>query len=287
MSQGVSPSDALRLGLGCSRLGSINGATGLEARNLLHVALDEGLRFFDTSNIYGQGDSERYLGNVVGNRADCIICSKGGKYLSLQKRLAVPLKSAARIASRNFDGVRDSVGQARSQPLPSFWDGPFLSRSIEASLKRLRRDRIDIYFLHSPPTLALTRGEAIATLEWARQAGKIGLIGVSVDDPCAMKAALDDPRVSVVQVPQRLGDSSYDDLILRAHRQGVPVIAREILGGAQGYSVCNRPSVSVTQRITDVLRQPEIALPLIGTTKIEHLKVAIHAARTFTGACVQ
>ncbi|MFD1810008.1 aldo/keto reductase [Gemmobacter lanyuensis] len=70
----------------------MNGTTGDEARLLLRTALELGIRVFDTSNIYAQGDSERYIGEMVGNRPDCVICSKGGKYLPLSKRVMVPLK---------------------------------------------------------------------------------------------------------------------------------------------------------------------------------------------------
>lgn len=81
------------LGLGCSRLGSVNGVAGPDATRLLAAALDEGYRLFDTSNVYGQGDSERLIGNVIGNRSDCLVCTKGGKYLPFSKRILVPVKA--------------------------------------------------------------------------------------------------------------------------------------------------------------------------------------------------
>jgi len=272
----LSQSD-LALGLGCSRLGSVNGATGTEARDLLQAALDQGVRFFDTSNIYAQGDSERYLGSVIGTRADCIICTKGGKYLSFKHRMLAPAKGLIRWLTRRLPSARQSVSRARARPMPTRWDGPFLLRSLNASLHRLQRDRVDIYMLHSPPAAIIRQGHAIEALEEARRAGKIEHIGVSADDTDAVSAALDDPRVSVIQLPLHAGDTSYDPLILRAKQQGVAIVAREILSGLSLDSE-DRDN-QVLRRIREVNVNPDIAITLIGTTKRPHLIAAIDAAR--------
>lgn len=271
------PQSDLRLGLGCSRLGSVNGATGSEARDLIQDALDQGVRFFDTSNIYAQGDSERYLGEVIGDRADCIICTKGGKYLSLKNRMLTPAKVLIRWMTRRLPWARQSVSKARAWPMPTRWDGPFLRRSLDSSLDRLKRSSVDIYMLHSPPAEIIGQGHAIAALEEARVAGKIRHIGVSADDSDAVSAALDDPRVSVIQLPLHAGDNSYDPLILRAKQQGVAIIAREILSGATHDT--NDRDGFVAQRIREVVAKPDIAITLIGTTKRPHLGAAIDAAR--------
>lgn len=271
------PQSNLRLGLGCSRLGSINGAVGSEARGLIQDALDQGVRFFDTSNIYAQGDSERYLGSVIGNREDCIICTKGGKYLSLKNRMLTPAKGTIRWFTRRLPWARQSVLMARARPMPTCWDGPFLLRSLDASLHRLKRRSVEIYMLHSPPAEIIRQGHAIAALEEARAGGKIGHIGVSADDTDAVSAALDDPRVSVIQLPLHAGDSSYDPLVLRAKQQGVAIVAREILSGASSNT--KDRAGFVAQRIREVVANPDIAITLIGTTKRPHLGAAIDSAR--------
>ena len=54
------------IGLGCSRFGSLVGGTDAQsARGLVEAALDMGVRHFDTADIYGQGDSERFLGRLL------------------------------------------------------------------------------------------------------------------------------------------------------------------------------------------------------------------------------
>jgi aryl-alcohol dehydrogenase-like predicted oxidoreductase len=270
------PLSDLRLGLGCSRLGSVNGATGAEARDLIQDALDQGVRFFDTSNIYAQGDSERYLGSMIGDRADCIICTKGGKYLSLKNRLLTPAKGLIRWMTRKLPWARQSVSKARARPMPTRWDGPFLLRSLDASLRRLKRRSVDIYMLHSPPAEIIRQGHAIAALEEARVAGKILHIGVSADDTETVSAALDDPRISVIQLPLHACDNSYDPLILRAKQQGIAIIAREILSGASPGT--DDYAGFVARRIREVVSNPDIAITLVGTTKRPHLAAAIDAA---------
>ena len=272
------PRGGLQLGLGCSRLGSVNGTTGNEARSLLNAALDEGFRFFDTSNVYAQGDSERYLGEIIGNRDDCVICSKGGKYLPLVKRALVPAKNLLRGLTRLSPGARQGVAKARERPLPTRWDTAFLARAIDDSLRRLKRDRIDVYLLHSPPAETLRRWEAVDALERAMGAGKVGRIGASVDDVAAAHAALDDRRITVLQVPLRQGDAAYAAVLARAATQNVSIVAREILGGQAAIAGTVDPASFAETRISELIRNPLIALPLVGTTKLMHLRSAVQFA---------
>ncbi|QQQ44091.1 aldo/keto reductase [Stenotrophomonas maltophilia] len=266
------------IGLGCSRLGSVNGVAGPDATRLLTVALDEGYRFFDTSSIYGQGDSERLIGNVIGNRSDCVVCTKGGKYLPFSKRILVPVKGLIRLVARRSNTARNGVSSLRSQPLPTRWDTSFISEAIDGSLRRLRRDAIDIYLLHSPQESALRDGEAIQALHNAQQAGKIHVVGVSADDVGTALAALADPRVGALQLPLHSNSHDYDQVLAQAFQQGVKIIAREVLGGQSGIAAALDPSAFATARIQELHDDPRIATVLVGTTKISNMKVAARAA---------
>ena len=276
----VIPRDALPFGLGCSRLGSVNGANGHEARELLEMALDCGVRFFDTSNIYGQGDSEKLLGAVLGRRDDVVVCSKAGKYLSWQKRTLVPLKGMMRRVARRSSAVRQGIAQTRSTPMPTCWDARFLSASIDASLRRLGRDNIEMFMLHSPSADVIAAGEAIGALDTAKQAGKIQLIGVSVDDIATAEAALADPRVRALQLPLRPGETEFDAVTARAAQAGVAVVAREILGGAAAISRAVDPTQFVQDRIIGMIRRPDVTLPLVGTIQMANLQASVAAARS-------
>lgn len=275
---------ALPLGLGCSRLGSVNGANGAEARALIHLALDQGVRFFDTSNIYGQGDSERILGEILGQRDDVLVCSKAGKHLSMKMRLLAPLKSFLRTAARSSDQARRGVAAARAKPMPTRWDSAFLSGSLDGSLRRLKRERIEMFMLHSPPAEVVARGDAVGALEQAREAGKITIVGVSVDDVATAEAALKDPRVKALQVPLHPGDTTFDAVVRNANLQGVAIIAREILGGAQAVSSQADPARYAREQIIASIRRPGVSLPLVGATRPESLTASIEAARAAIAA---
>lgn len=278
------PHDTMRLGLGCSRLGSVNGSSAQESLSLLKTAIDAGIRFFDTSNIYAQGDSERLLAQAIGQREDCIICSKAGKYLSWKRRLFLPAKSVLKSVVGRSDTARRSVASARSRPMPTCWDAAFLSTSIDGSLKRLKRDRIDVFLLHSPPGDVLSQGDAIGTLAAARAAGKIDLIGASVDDVAAAQAALADSRIEVLQIPLHPGSDDFNVIVAQAAQQGVAVIAREILGGAMTISQTLDPKRFVTERIKVMTTSPDITVTLLGTTRTANLMSAVHTARDMVGA---
>ncbi|MFD2112990.1 aldo/keto reductase [Thiorhodococcus fuscus] len=279
MSRDIISIDTLPLGLGCSRLGSVNGASGREAKVLLQRAFDLGIRFFDTSNVYGQGDSEKLIGEALGRHNDCVICSKAGKYFPWPRRMLVPLKGVLRGVTRRSQKARRGIASARAKPMPSRWDEPFLLSSIHGSLRRLKRDRIDVFMLHSPPADILALGEALDVLEKAQVAGKIGIIGASVDDVPAAEAALPDPRIRALQLPLLPGNHDFDGVVRRAAENDVAVIAREILGGAATISATTDPAAFVRSRVIEMIRSPEIALPLVGTTRPANLFALAEAAR--------
>lgn len=271
--------DVLPLGLGCSRLGSVNGNNGDEARALLKLALDQGVRFFDTSNIYGQGESEQVLGEILRQRDDVVVCSKAGKHLSMKMRVVAPLKSVLRTVARRSDQARRRISAARAKPMPTRWDPAFLTASLDASLRRLKREQIEMFMLHSPPAEVIARGDAVGTLELARQAGKIGIVGVSVDDVATAEAALQDPRVKALQVPLHPRDTAFDVVVRDAAHQGVAIIAREILGGALAIASQADPARYARDQIIASIRRSGVSLPLVGATRTASLTASTEAAR--------
>lgn len=276
------PPGALPLGLGCSRLGSVGGASPDEARALVRVALDGGVRFFDTSSIYGQGDSERLLAEALAGHDDAVIVSKAGKYLTWNRRVLVPLKGVLRASMRRSANARDKIATVRAKPIPTRWDARFLTGSLEGSLHRLNRERIDVFLLHSPSVDVIRAGDAISALDQARSAGKIGIIGVAVDDRETALACLTDERVRLLQIPLPPGPSSYGDVLDRAANAGVAVVAREILGGATTVVRQRDPATFARERIIKMVHNPQISVPLVGATRIETLTASINAVRIAT-----
>lgn len=265
------------IGLGCSRLGSVLGASPEESVRLIRSAYEAGVRFYDTSDIYGQGESEWMLGRTLKGRDDVVLCTKIGKRLATSKRLLLPLKSLIRRFAGMSTSVRSGVRTARSKPMPTCWTPAYLRSALEKSLRNTGRERLDVLMLHSPSAEVIAAGEALDVLEAARKAGRIGMIGISIDDVAAAGAALADPRVRVLQVPLHPGDGSYDAILARANAAGVAIVAREVLGGpgAIGGGPLSRDVVA--ERIRRAVATPGVSFTLVGTTRVDHLLDGVRA----------
>lgn len=272
-------SEALPLGLGCSRLGSVGGASKDESRDLLRMALDAGIRVFDTANIYGQGDSERILAEALRGRADYVLISKAGKYVARHRRALVPLKGIMRATARGYAPAQHAMTSVRSKPMPTNWNPRHLTGSLEQSLRRLGVDHVQVFMLHGPPADVIRAGHAVAALEDARQAGKIGLVGVSVDDVETATACLMDTRIQAIQLPIRPKDTEYDGVLRTARTAGVAVIAREILGGIGAAAAQGDPAAFARNAIATALRDDRITIPLVGSTRIVNLSATIDAVK--------
>lgn len=133
-------------GLGCNNFG---GRVDLEGtRAVVHAALDAGVTFFDTADIYGSTVSERYLGTVLAPRRDDVVI-------------------ATKFGMQVGDDPTQQGGSAR-----------WIARAIEGSLERIGTDRIDLYQLHRPdPDVPIE--ETLEALDGLVREGKIREIGCS------------------------------------------------------------------------------------------------------------
>lgn len=126
------------------------------ARRLIEVALDRGITFFDTADVYGDGRSEEILGSILGGvRDEVTIGSKFGYVLT---------------------GDREHSQGER----PHDWRPEAVKASLEASLSRLGTDRIDLYELHNPRMDALLKDDLFACLDELKEQGKIRSYGVAL-----------------------------------------------------------------------------------------------------------
>lgn len=135
------------IGLGCNNFG---GRLGLEdARKVAHRALDLGVTFFDTADRYGgRGASEMVLGEIFGERRkDIVLATKFG--ISVEDRTV-------------------SAGASRR----------YIRSAVEASLRRLKTDWIDLYQVHRPDPLTPIE-ETLRTLDDLVREGKVRYIGTS------------------------------------------------------------------------------------------------------------
>jgi aryl-alcohol dehydrogenase-like predicted oxidoreductase len=127
-----------------------------ESAAALHRALDLGITFFDTADVYGTGHSEQVLGRALaGHRDEVVIATKFGNV---------------------FDPARREITGADASP-------GYIHRACRASLSRLGTDRIDLYQLHLGDLATDQADGAIAALEDLVTAGLIRSYGWSTDDP--------------------------------------------------------------------------------------------------------
>lgn len=127
--------------------GDVDDNTSIKA---LNRAYDLGINFYDTADFYGFGHSEELIGKVFGNRDDVIIASKVGHRVEDEKILLDYTKT-------------------------------HILKSCEESLKRLKRDKIDYYQLHSAKLEHLQNGECLEAMEELKDQGKIRYWGISLN----------------------------------------------------------------------------------------------------------
>ena len=164
-----------------------------ESRDAIDAAWDAGMRFFDTANVYGAGHSEEVVGAALKNRPDAIVSTKFGNDI--------------------LDPVAKQVG-------PGEPTGARTIQSIEGSLRRLGRERVDIVFFHLNMFPPADAEDAFDALETLRQQGKIGIYGWSTDS--AENAAYFAPR-------EGFGTIQFDMNIFRPATEVRAVTVRENL----------------------------------------------------------
>ncbi|SMX35294.1 aldo/keto reductase [Actibacterium lipolyticum] len=139
----------LRIGIGCMALTGLYGSiSASDARNVLDVAADLGFRLFDTAPLYANGNNEELIGEVFGSRASISVSTKFG-------------------LSENNDNklVRDSRPSS-------------IRASVEASLGRLRRERIDLLIQHRPDP-GVDDQEVAGAVQNLIDEGKVASFGLS------------------------------------------------------------------------------------------------------------
>ncbi len=128
--------------------GKVDDHQSLEA---LKTALDRGINFYDTADFYGLGHSEELIGKTFGNREDVIIATKVGHRL------------------KNDGSIFLNYSKKH------------ILEACNSSLKRLKRDHIDYYQLHSARMEHLQQGECIEAMEQLQKEGKIRYWGLSLN----------------------------------------------------------------------------------------------------------
>ncbi|WP_105371977.1 aldo/keto reductase [Neorhizobium huautlense] len=186
------------IGFGAWQIGGSWGdVSEADGRAALEAALDAGVTFIDTADVYGDGRSEKIIANVLKSR--------GGA------RPMVATKAGRRLSPHVADGYTKAN-------LESF---------IDRSLKNLEVDCLDLVQLHCPPTEVLYRPEVFGALDDLRHAGKIKNYGVSVEKVEEALKAIEYPDVVSIQIIYNIFRQRPADLFFKeAKRKNVAVIVR-------------------------------------------------------------
>lgn len=170
-----------RLGFGCGRLKG--GPEKANALRLVHAALDLGIRHFDTAPPYGLGMSETVLGEALRGRQEAVtVFTKAGLARPASPGLLQTARAIVKPLARHIPGLRSAVlkGMAHRAP-PANFNPDFIARSLETSLRLLKRERVDGLLLHEAQT-----HDTLAPLKplferWVAQ-GQLGVYGSSTGE---------------------------------------------------------------------------------------------------------
>lgn len=179
---------------------AIGGAWGRvseeEALGALHEAVDQGVNFIDTADVYGDGRSERLIAQLrKARKEEIVVATKAGRRL--------PRQTVEGYSRQN------------------------LTQWIDDSLRNLATDALDLLQLHCPPTEVYYRPEVFALLDELVKAGKIRYYGVSVERVEEGLKAIEFPNVQTVQIIFNCFRQRPADLFFpRARQKQVGILAR-------------------------------------------------------------
>jgi aryl-alcohol dehydrogenase-like predicted oxidoreductase len=224
-----------RIGLGTNRIEDDDAS-----KSILNGAVEHGVNFVDTADIYTGGASELTIGQTIARRDGVHVATKGGYY----------------------GAAPDAI-----------------SASLDKSLQRLGLDTIDLYYLHRPDPKYPIEQSVEAILEGQR-AGKIRHIGLSSVDVEQIQKIQKLTHVAAVQNEYNLGNTKGDEVVDYCTREGIAFVPFFPLRSAnKAAAVAERHGATVHQIVlASMLARSPMVTPIPGTRSIEHLESNLAAA---------
>jgi pyridoxine 4-dehydrogenase len=227
--------EVARIGLGTNRLTHTP-----EHVEFARQAVAAGIGHIDTAHLYTDGQSEQVLGEALpGPRDDVLIATKGGY-----------------------------GGAGRGRP-------DALRAEIEESLRRLRTEVIDLYYLHriDPETPV---EESLGAIEEYRQAGQIRHVGISEVGIEELERARQVLPIAAVQNRYNLADRAHDEVIDHCAREGIAFVAYFPLRAdppkAAGEIAARHQATPSQVTLAWLLRRSPALAAIPGTLSLEHLR---------------
>jgi len=186
------------ISLGTWAFGGDWGTVGEEeAYAALNRAVDLGVNFLDTADVYGDGRSEGLIGRLLKDRPD--------------DEILVATKAGRRLDPHTAEG----------------YDHENLSAFVERSLKNLGVEALDLLQLHCPPTETYRQDSTFEALDGLKEAGKVKNYGVSVEKVEEARMALDYPNVATIQIIFNVfRQKPAEEFFPLAEERGVGILAR-------------------------------------------------------------
>jgi aryl-alcohol dehydrogenase-like predicted oxidoreductase len=204
-------------GLGCMGMSEWYGETDWDTSlATIHRALELGVTFLDTADVYGAGHNEVLVGRAIAGKRD-----------------QVQLATKFGIDRSAGDGARTIRGEAG-----------YVRASCDASLLRLGVDSIDLYYLHRPPQTAEIE-ETVGAMAELVEAGKIRHLGLSEVSPELLRRAHAVYPITAVQ-------SEYSLWTRDPETSGVVAVMRELGIGLVPYSPLGRGFLTGTVDVTEL-----------------------------------
>ena len=249
-----------RLGFGAMRLcgpgvwGEPEDPRAAEA--VLRRVVELGINLIDTADAYGPEVNERQIASALYPYPDDLVVATKGGY------------------------TRQGPGRWRTNGRPKH-----LREACEGSLRRLKRDRIDLYQLHRPDR-RVPFEDSVWTLAQLREEGKIRHVGLSNVGVEGLLAALDIVPIVSVQNRYNLGDRSSEEVVEACEREGIAFLPWYPLAtgklarpGGVLDSVAARHGATPSQAaLAWLLARSPVMLPIPGTSSVEHLEENAAAA---------
>ncbi|NJP44773.1 aldo/keto reductase [Actinacidiphila epipremni] len=207
------------LGFGAAPLGNLyRPVPDGDAKAAVDAAWESGIRYFDTAPHYGLGLSERRLGAALAGRPrrDYVVSTKVGRLL-----VPNPSPRGSDLAAGGF-AVPDTLARR-----PDYSRDGVL-RSLEASLRRLRLDRVDIVYVHDPDDhMDQALAQALPALAELRDQGVVGAIGAGMNRVAPLVRIAEEGCADVLMVAGRwtLADRSALPLLDLCAARGIGVVA--------------------------------------------------------------